>query len=196
MPLKFNTGNSIGLLGGTFDPIHLGHLHVVEQLALKFDQLALIPTGNPWMKPEQPIATPKQRLEMCELALQDLPTELEDKVFVLDIEVQKDRPSYTFDTLQSLRAFFPRDKFTLILGTDAAASFNKWKRPDDIKKMAEILVVKRPGAKASEFKEIEIKALDVSSTQIRQELSEKGSSELIPKSVAKYIESSDIYGSK
>ena len=183
-------------MGGTFDPIHLGHLHVISQLAKKFDQLALIPTGEPWMKPEKPIASPKQRLEMCEAALDDLPEEIQEKVFVLDIEVKKSGPSYTFDTLQSLRAFFPRDSFTLILGTDAAASFSKWKRPDDIKKMAEILVVKRPGSKASDFKELEIQALDISSTKIREEFKTKGSSELISKSVAEYIKKNGLYGGK
>ena len=194
--MKFNTGNSIALLGGTFDPIHLGHLHIIKELADKFDQLALIPTGNPWMKPEQPIAKPKQRLEMCEAALDDLPESIQEKVFVIDIEVEKAGPSYTFDTLQSLRAFFPRDKFTLILGTDAALSFGKWKRPDDIKKMADILVVKRPGSAASDFKEVEISALNISSTQIRDELSKSGSSKNISKSVAAYIKKNGIYGGK
>jgi nicotinate-nucleotide adenylyltransferase len=194
--LKFNDGNSIGLLGGTFDPIHLGHLHVINSLAQKFDQIALIPTGNPWMKPEKPIATGKQRLEMCQAALEDLSDEVQEKVFVLDIEVERKGPTYTFDTLQSLRAFFPRDNFTVIMGTDAASSFNKWKRFEDIKKMAEILVVKRPGAKASEFKEVEVAALDISSTQIREELMSTGSCEKLSKSVLEYIKANGVYGRK
>jgi nicotinate-nucleotide adenylyltransferase len=194
--LKFNSGNSIGLLGGTFDPIHLGHLHLVEKLASKFDQIALIPTGQPWMKPEAPLATPKQRLAMCEVALEDLSEKVAEKTFVVDIEVNKSGPSYTFDTLQSLRAFFPRDNFTLIMGTDAALSFDKWKRPDDIKKMAEILVVSRPGAKTSEFKEVEVKALDISSTEIREEFANRGSSTKVSKSVLAYIKKNGLYGSK
>ena len=133
---------------------------------------------------------------MCEAALDDLPDAIQEKVFVMDIEVEKKGATYTFDTLQSLRAFFPRDNFTLILGTDAAASFSKWKRPDDIKKMAEILVVKRPGAKTSNFKEIEVEALDISSTQIREELAKSGSSKSISKSVAAYIKKYGLYGSK
>ena len=194
--MKFNDGNSIGLLGGTFDPIHLGHLHVINLLAQKFDQIALIPTGDPWMKPEKPIATGKQRLEMCQAALEDLSDEVQEKVFVLDIEVERKGPTYTFDTLQSLRAFFPRDNFTVIMGTDAASSFNKWKRFEDIKKMAEILVVKRPGAKASEFKEVEVAALDISSTQIREELMSTGNSEKLSKSVLEYIKSNGVYDRK
>jgi len=103
--LKFNSGNSIGLLGGTFDPIHLGHAQILKAL---IDQIALIPTGEPWMKPEKPVASAKQRLEMCQVALEDLSEELQEKVFLLDIEVERKGPTYTFDTLQSLRAFFPR----------------------------------------------------------------------------------------
>ena len=194
--MKFNSGNSIGLLGGTFDPIHLGHLHIIETLAGKFDQIALIPTGQPWMKPETPIAKPKQRLEMCEAALEDLTEAAQEKAFVIDIEVEKSGPSYTFDTLQSLRAFFPRDNFTLILGTDAAFSFNEWKRPEDIKKMAEILVVKRPGAKPSDFKELEVNAPDISSTDVREELAATGKTTKVSKSVMAYIKKNGLYGSK
>ncbi|MEN9735868.1 MAG: hypothetical protein RL129_578, partial [Actinomycetota bacterium] len=101
-----------------------------------------------------------------------------------------------FDTLQSLRAFFPRDNFTVIMGTDAASSFNKWKRFEDIKKMAEILVVKRPGAKASEFKEVEVAALDISSTQIREEFINTGNSEKVSKSVLEYIKTNGVYDRK
>ena len=194
--MKFNSGNSIAILGGTFDPIHLGHAKVLSAIAPKFDQIALIPTGDPWMKPEKPIATPKQRLEMCQAALEDLSDELQEKVFVMDIEVERKGQTFTFDTLQSLRAFFPRDNFTLILGTDAALTFNKWKRFEDVKKMAEILVVKRPGSKISEFKEVEISALDISSTRIREEFATKGSCEFISPSVAKYIRVNGLYGGK
>jgi nicotinic acid mononucleotide adenylyltransferase len=82
------------------------------------------------------------------------------------------------------------------MGTDAAFSFNKWKRPEDIKKMADILVVKRPGAKQSEFKELEVSALDISSTQIREELAKSGSSNKVPKSVMAYIKKNGLYGGK
>ena len=133
---------------------------------------------------------------MCQAALEDLSDELQEKVFVMDIEVERKGQTFTFDTLQSLRAFFPRDNFTLILGTDAALTFNKWKRFEDVKKMAEILVVKRPGSKISEFKELEISALDISSTRIREEFATKGSCEFISPSVAKYIRANGLYGSK
>ena len=156
----------------------------------------LIPTGDPYLRPAKPIATPGERLEMCSKALEDLSDELQEKVMVLDIETSRKGATYTFDTLQSLRAFFPKDEFTLILGTDAAATFHKWKRSDDVKKQAEILVIKRPGAIPSEFKELEITALDISATQIREDFANGKTPETISPSVLKYIKDRGLYGSR
>ncbi|CAB4735208.1 unannotated protein [freshwater metagenome] len=156
----------------------------------------LIPTGDPYLRPTKPIATPGQRLEMCSKALEDLSDELQEKVVVLDIETSRKGATYTFDTLQSLRAFFPKDEFTLILGTDAAATFNKWKRSEDVKKQAQILVIKRPGAIPSEFKELEIKALEISATQIREDFAAGKTPETISPSVLKYIKDRGLYGSR
>ncbi|MSY99020.1 MAG: nicotinate (nicotinamide) nucleotide adenylyltransferase [Actinobacteria bacterium] len=194
--MGINPISKVGILGGTFDPPHLGHLHVIEVLAKQFDQIMLIPTGDPYLRPTKPIATPGQRLEMCSKALEDLSDELQEKVVVLDIETSRKGATYTFDTLQSLRAFFPKDEFTLILGTDAAATFNKWKRSEDVKKQAQILVIKRPGAIPSEFKELEIKALEISATQIREDFAAGKTPETISPSVLKYIKDRGLYGSR
>ncbi|TSA22553.1 MAG: nicotinate (nicotinamide) nucleotide adenylyltransferase [Actinomycetales bacterium] len=191
-----NPISKVGILGGTFDPPHLGHLHIIEALANKFDQIMLIPTGDPYLRPTKPIATPGERLEMCSKALEDLSDELQEKVMVLDIETSRKGATYTFDTLQSLRAFFPKDVFTLILGTDAAATFHKWKRSDDVKKQAEILVVKRPGETESGFKEIEIEALEISASQIREDFAKGINPETISPSVLKYIKDRGLYGSR
>ncbi|MTA24809.1 MAG: nicotinate (nicotinamide) nucleotide adenylyltransferase [Actinobacteria bacterium] len=191
-----NPISKVGILGGTFDPPHLGHLHVIEALANKFDQIMLIPTGDPYLRPTKPIATPGERLEMCSKALEDLSDELQEKVMVLDIETSRKGATYTFDTLQSLRAFFPKDEFTLILGTDAATTFHKWKRSDDVKKQAEILVVKRPGEIKSSFKEIEIDALEISASQIREDFAKGKNPETISPSVLKYIKDRGLYGSR
>lgn len=155
----------------------------------------VIPSGDPYMRINKAIAGPKDRLAMCERALDDLSDSIQDKVMILDIEVNRKGPTYTFDTLQSLKAFFPKDEFTLIIGTDAALTFDKWKRAQDLKKMAEILVVKRPGESISEFKEVEIQALDISATKVREELS-KGSTSALSKSVMGYIKERGLYGSK
>ena len=156
----------------------------------------LIPTGDPYLRPTKPVATPGERLEMCSKSLEDLSDELQEKVMVLDIETSRKGATYTFDTLQSLRAFFPKDEFTLILGTDAAATFHKWKRSDDVKKQAEILVVKRPGETKSGFNEMEIDALDISASQIREDFAKGTTPETISPSVRKYIKDRGLYGSR
>lgn len=160
----------------------------------------IIPAGQPWMREDQPKASGEDRLTMCEAALNDLSDDLQDRTLVLDIEVRREGPTYTIETLNSLGAFFPRDTFTLLLGSDAAAGINKWSRAEDVKRQAKILVIKRPGEKSpttSEFKEIEIKAPDISSTAIRQALAIGGAvDEFLSPSVLQYIREKHLYGSK
>ena len=157
----------------------------------------IIPTGNPYLRTTAPIASGNDRLEMASAALDDLSSELQEKVMVLDIEVRRSGPTYSVDTLGQLSGFFPRDKFTLILGSDAAASFDQWKRAADIKKAASILVVKRPGDVKSAFDEIAIDALDISSTQVRSAIaSGKAVNSLLSPSVARYINKRGLYASK
>ena len=197
MRQELNSGKSIGILGGTFDPIHLGHLHILEALATRFDRIMVIPTGNPYMRTSAPVASGNDRLEMASVALDDLSSDLQEKVMVLDIEVRRDGPSFSVETLGQLSGFFPRDKFTLILGSDAAASFDSWKRAADIKKSAGILVVSRPGDIRSAFDEIAIDALDISSTQVRAAIAQgKSLDSLLSPSVARYIHERGLYASK
>ena len=192
-----NSGKSIAILGGTFDPIHLGHLHVIKALAPRFDRIMIIPTGNPYMRDSAPIASGNDRIEMASAALDDLESDLQEKVMVLDIEVRRDGPTYSVDTLGQLSGFFPRDLFTFILGSDAAATFDKWKRAADIKKSAKILVVKRPGEVVSGFDEMEIAALDISATQVRGAIAAgKSVTSYLSPSVARYIEERGLYARK
>jgi nicotinate-nucleotide adenylyltransferase len=157
----------------------------------------IIPAGAPALRDSAPVATPGQRMEMCELSLGDLPDELQEKVVLLDIEVRREGKTFTIDTLGQLKAFFPQDEFTLIIGSDAALKFNDWKRAADIKKAVKILVVKRPGSAKSEFPEVEIDALDISATDIRALLKKGGDiSIVLPPSVAAYVKKRDIYASK
>lgn len=184
-------------MGGTFDPIHLGHIHILKALAPQFDQLMVIPSGEPRLRPEKPQASGKDRLEMCISALDDLPSELQEKIVVNDLEIRRKGPTYAIETVNQLRAFNPRDTFTLILGSDAAANFDKWYRADAITKIASILVVKRPGDAQSKFEEVSIKALDVSATSIREAFAQKKSvAEMISPSVLTYIKEHKLYGSK
>ena len=177
----------VGIYGGTFDPIHLGHLHVITQLFQKdlVDQLLLIPAGQPLLRDNAPIASAQQRRAMCQLALSDLPTEIASKVLVNPIEILRMGPSYTIDTVEAVAQNYPDDSLVLIIGQDAAEKLDQWHRIDELRSMVEFLVVGRPGYTGSG---IDIGALDVSATTIRQGLSADVSS-----SVAAFIRENNLY---
>ena len=131
----------VGLLGGTFDPIHFGHLRsaveVREYLAL--DELRLIPNGTPPHR-DSPGASAQQRLEMVCLA-----TASDASLLVDDCELQRDRPSYTVDTLESLRAELGAEAtLFLIVGWDAFSGLSGWHRWDEILQLASLVVLQRP----------------------------------------------------
>ena len=181
----------IGLLGGTFDPIHNGHIAIAKTAIqqLKLDKLFLIPAGNPWQKSE--FTDSKHRLEMVKKAGQDL-----EKVEVLDIEVKKSGPTYTFETLQELHTNYPESEFVLILGSDAVAGINTWKEPNLVKTLARIYVVQRAGDFTQDwhFDHIQMPPIEISSTSIREKVKNNESiSELVPKSVNEYISTNGLY---
>ncbi len=157
----------------------------------------VIPAGTPWMKSAGTSASGEDRLNMCVAALDDLPDALQEKVSVNDVEVQRKGQTYTIETINQLRAFYPKDEFVLIIGSDAAASIDKWYRADSLKRQVEFLVVKRPGDEKSEFPEIKIDALNISSTQVREALeSGKKVDQYLSPSVITYIKEHRLYGSK
>lgn len=130
----------IGVFGGAFDPPHKAHLALaraaVEQLQL--DELRVIPTGDAWHK-SRPLSPAADRLKMAELAFADLP-----KVRVDDRELRRSGPSYTIDTLETLRAELPKSELFLLIGGDQWASFSTWHRWQDILALASLAVVERP----------------------------------------------------
>ena len=131
----------IGILGGTFDPIHFGHLRpaldVAEQLDL--DCLRLIPCAVPPHK-AQPYATAQQRVAMLQLAIKN-----DERFVVDDRELHREGPSYTVDTLVSLRQEFPENPLYLLLGTDALVSIQTWHNWQQLLDLAHIVVMQRPG---------------------------------------------------
>jgi nicotinate-nucleotide adenylyltransferase len=134
---------------------------------------------------------------MCLAALADLSDSLQEKVSVLDLEVNRSGPTFTIDSINQLRMIYPRDSFTLILGSDAASKLDQWYRADALQKVVEILVVKRPQQVKSNFTEVEIKALDISATQVRESISaRKDLTQLLSPSVRGYIKEKGLYGSK
>ena len=137
----------IGIFGGTFDPIHYGHLRSAFEMlqALRFDEVRFMPCGDP---PHRGItyASAQQRLRLVQLAIEGQPGFIAD-----DRELRRDGPSYTVDTLLSLRAEFPERSLGLIVGMDAFLGLPGWHRWDEILGVAHIVVAHRPGWKAPDI---------------------------------------------
>ena len=177
----------VGIYGGTFDPIHLGHLHVITQLIEKdlVDHLLVVPAGAPLLRQNAPIATGQQRRTMCQLALADLPAQVASKVQVNPIEILRTGPSYAIDTVEAVAQNYPGDTIVFIVGQDAAEKLDQWHRIDELRAMVEFLIIARPGHAGDG---VDIGALDVAATTIRQGLSADVSS-----SVAAFIRENNLY---
>jgi nicotinate-nucleotide adenylyltransferase len=177
----------VGIYGGTFDPIHLGHLHVITQLIEKdlVDQLLVVPAGDPLLRQHAPIATGQQRRTMCQLALVDLPVHIAAKVQINPIEILRTGPSYAIDTVEAVAQTYPDDTIVLVVGQDAAEKLDQWHRIDELREMVEFFIIARPGHAGDG---VDIGALDVAATTIRQGLSADVSS-----SVATFIRENNLY---
>jgi len=130
----------LGLYGGSFDPIHNGHLepvvHAVEQLGL--DRVLYLPTANPPHKPDRVFAPALQRFAMVELALLD-----DERLQVSDFELTVG-PSFTIDTIEHFRGRMPEAELHLLIGADSLAEIESWRRPGDILAAAHVAVLQRP----------------------------------------------------
>jgi len=177
----------VGIYGGTFDPIHLGHLHVISQLIEKkiVDQLLVVPAGEPLLRIQTPRATAQQRRAMCQLAVSDLSADIASKVQVNPIEVLRTGPSYAIDTVEAVAQSYPDDTLVLIIGQDTADKLDQWHRIDELRTMVEFVVISRPGYEGNG---IDIGALPVAATTIRDGLSAEVSS-----SVASFIRENNLY---
>jgi nicotinate-nucleotide adenylyltransferase len=136
------TGDRIGVLGGSFDPIHYGHLAIAEEAraALRLDQVLLIPAGHQPLKAGNHAALPEQRLAMARLACAPNPS-----LAVSDMEIARSGPSYTVVTLEELAAQ-RRGELFFILGVDALADFQRWRAADRILELATIIGMRRAGS--------------------------------------------------
>ena len=177
----------VGIYGGTFDPIHNGHLHVITQLIEKkiIDRLLVVPAGQPLLRDNSPIASGADRRKMCELAVTTLPSTISSHVEVSPIEFLRAGPSYAIDTVEAVRTHFPNDEIFLIMGADAYSKIDQWHRADDLHKLASIICINRPGFAPHG---VDIAALDVSATAIRAGLSTQ-----VPEIVAAFIRENALY---
>lgn len=135
--------NSVALLGGTFDPVHIGHLRIAVRLReLGFERVVMIPNNVPPHR-EQPIASGAARLAMLNLAIADL-----GGIETSEIELQRAEPSYSAATVETLHRLWPQACLTWVMGNDAWNGFDRWHQPERLLKHANVLVVSRPGDSA------------------------------------------------
>ncbi len=192
----------IGILGGSFDPIHNGHLNMAlksyEQYDL--DEVWLIPNGNAPHKDSQRMADASHRLSMCQLVADEYPF-----LKACDIEITSEEYSYTYITVTKLQEMYPDYEFYFIMGADSLDYFEKWRKPEVIASVCKILVINRDefseedmAQKISRINDIfpadisivHCPKVDVSSTELRQKLDE---TDVLP-SVYEYICAHDLYG--
>jgi nicotinate-nucleotide adenylyltransferase len=193
----------LGILGGTFDPIHVGHLaaaHAAIECA-GLDRVLFVPSAEP---PHRTTAraTGEQRLEMCRLALAG-----DSRFGASDVEIRRGGLSYTVDTLRELVRAYPGDELYLILGWDAAKLFKTWREPEIVTALARIIVVSRPGTSEPDAERLSAAGLDpgrtvscrrptpnVSASALRHALaSGTAIAGQVPEAVARYIASHRLY---
>ncbi len=190
----------VGVLGGTFDPIHLGHLVVARELLdrLRLTSLVLVPSGEPWHKPA-PGASGADRLAMVALAIADDP-----RLAVSDVDVVRGGTTFTIDTLADLqRQAAEETEWWFITGADALADFGTWRDPAGIVARAHVVGVSRPGFVlqpppefADAIEVIELPSLDIASRDIRRRVAAGESiTGLVPDAVADYIVTHRLYDS-
>lgn len=196
----------IGILGGTFNPIHNGHLILAEtaRQAYGLDKVLLIPSGCSYMKDQKEILPGSVRLEMTRLAAQDNPC-----FEASDVEVEWEGNTYTFETLRRLRSIYPTAEFYFIIGADTLYNMNFWKNPELIFAETVILVSVRDGCQdeglSREIRQMEEKYhadirllsslhVEISSTDIRSRCREGRSIRyLVPESVRIFLEENGYY---
>lgn len=199
------SGERIGLLGGTFDPIHLGHLIVAEEARtrLSLDRLLFVPSRQPWRKAGREIAPEADRLAMVRLAVEGNPG---FEVSLVDLE--RAGPSYSVDTVCDVRATLsPEAELYFILGYDALMDLPHWHAPDELARITRLVTVIRPGYALDwspleqaipEAREavtlLETPEIGISSTEVRQRVAAGRSIRYwVPDLVAEYIQQQGLY---
>lgn len=186
----------LGVMGGTFDPIHLGHLVAADAAAehFKLDSVIFIPTGDPWQKTTY--ASAQDRLAMTQLAISG-----HSNFQISTIDIDRAGPTYTIDTLQELVNLEPGAELFFITGADSLSGIGSWKQVEKLWPLATFVGVSRPGhsLKAPAYAEarielLEIPALSVSSTGIRAKVNSGESiDDLVPEAVSQYIKDQNLY---
>jgi nicotinate-nucleotide adenylyltransferase len=193
-------GQRIGIFGGTFDPIHVGHLvaAVNAKAALDLDRVLLVVANVPWQKAgDRPVSSAEDRLALVAAAVGDVPG-LEASA----IEIERGGESFTVDTLHQLRRAGPDDELYLIVGWDVAASLTTWARHEKLQGLATLVVVNRPGAGRPRrldetgwrAVEVTVPNLEISSTDLRARAADgRPLDYLVPESAVRFIRARGMY---
>ncbi len=186
----------IGILGGSFDPIHFGHLLMAQSAveALRLNGVFFVPVNRSPLKSDHHLPQAAKRSVMVKEAIKG------NRAFKLyDGELRRGGTSYTIDTLKELKAKYPRAKFYLLMGADSLREFHRWKDPQGILRLAALVILNRPGfdknyPKRWPYLKINMPAVDISSSDIRRRLKTKRSIwYLTPKTVIRYIKRYRLY---
>ena len=196
----------VGVFGGTFDPIHIGHLLVAEQarILLSLDKVMFIPAGQPWFKVGQAVTQERHRMAMVELAAESNPF-----FRASDIEINRSGPTYTVDTLVELRRQLGAEaKLFVILGLDSLGEIGRWHRPERVLELSTVVGMSRPGfmdfnpetldaiSPGASAKVVLLKGplVDVSAIDLRRRVAEGASIKYrVPESVEAYIREHGLY---
>lgn len=196
----------IGIIGGTFNPIHTGHLLLAEWAMDEagLEEVWVIPAGLTRGKAETDILDGGERLHMAELAVQDNP-----RMHCMDVEIRREGYTYTYETLEELQALYPEAKFYFIAGADCLFSIEKWKCPEKLFQRCTLITAVRDGASVEAMEEKRKELLErfggeiillpfvrmsISSSEIRQRSAEgKSIRYMVPESVRNYIEEKGFY---
>ncbi|MDH6705544.1 nicotinate-nucleotide adenylyltransferase [Kitasatospora sp. MAA19] len=188
----------LGVMGGTFDPIHHGHLVAASEVASAFhlDEVIFVPTGQPWQKSDRQVTPAEDRYLMTVIATAENP-----QFSVSRIDIDREGPTYTVDTLRDLRAQHPDADLFFITGADALAQILSWRDSDELFSLAHFIGCTRPGHTLSDaglpvggVSLVEVPALAISSTDCRNRVA-KGEPVwyLVPDGVVRYIDKRALY---
>ena len=197
---------NIGILGGTFDPVHIGHLAVADEAAsrLGLAEVLFVPAGKPWLKADAKILPAEHRLKMVKLAIADKP-----RFKLSTIEVEREGSTYTVDTIAELRRQFGAgDELFFIIGWDNLADLPRWRQPERLILMCRLVAVPRVGCQVPNFDSLEAvipglsqrvimldkPEIDISASVIRERVRRGLSiSRLVPEAVERYITEQGLY---
>jgi nicotinate-nucleotide adenylyltransferase len=193
-----STAARVGVMGGTFDPIHHGHLVAASEVASVFglDEVIFVPTGQPWQKFDREVAPAEHRYLMTVIATASNP-----RFTVSRVDVERDGPTYTIDTLRELAAQRPDSELYFITGADALAQILSWKDSEELFALAHFVGVTRPGhtlddtgLPADRVSLMEVPAMAISSTDCRTRVA-RGDPVwyLVPDGVVQYIAKYGLY---